>query len=230
MAPPGYNEADTRAKFIDPALHSRNGSRSSRMTSAPATAKSTANKAPPESRSSTANRSSAATAGGGGLPAARLHRRAAAHRARTARPSRRRRNADRRPQGAVRRHRRPAAAAAGGFRLGLNPAQSRGNMSIALHRPDTFDRRAALCQGRRVAASLHVPRAEKAPALLLYLRESATRHPWPDTLVTWSPTSSRRTRPARVHASRKIRRVPRTHPGCSRSALPYVMSSITLYP
>jgi hypothetical protein len=32
--------------------------------------------------------------------------------------------------------------------------------------------------GQRVADSLHVPRAEKAPALLLYFRESATRHPW----------------------------------------------------
>ena len=36
-------------------------------------------------------------------------------------------------------------------------------------------------QGRRVSDSLHVPRAENAPALLLYFRESDTRHPWPDT-------------------------------------------------
>ena len=36
-------------------------------------------------------------------------------------------------------------------------------------------------QGRRVSDSLHVPRVGPRPPLLLYLRESDTRHPWPDT-------------------------------------------------
>ena len=36
-------------------------------------------------------------------------------------------------------------------------------------------------QGRRVSDSLHVLPTENAPAVLLYFRESDTRHPWPDT-------------------------------------------------
>ncbi|MDK9724033.1 MAG: helix-turn-helix domain-containing protein [Sterolibacteriaceae bacterium MAG5] len=38
-------------------------------------------------------------------------------------------------------------------------------------------------QGRRVSVSLHVPRAERVPALLLDFRESDTRHLWLESSV-----------------------------------------------
>ena len=83
--------------------------------------------------------------------------------------------------------RMPPRRAPAGSRHSSLPFKATVCTHLSAHDAERLPRRmkrgtdACARQGRRVSDSLHVPRAENAPALLLYFRESDTRHPWPGT-------------------------------------------------